>query len=285
MLLRRINEWRSSFTAAAACSPTRRPASMSIRRRRTSRSMNPNGSSIGTPAARRRHERARSCRARRVGYQREGFTWKTENKYRVLTRGGPRTLQSGWTARTAIPFSLRQGQRHAVVPTADDFITRRSAVARSTTSRSCSSARTILCPSRTTRRCSGLSNLALAIYRGEADYRSTLFYQGQQTLVIIGGNVDDATKIKNCASATRASSTCASAATRSTSASARRPRRDAPVAGRMTKLAPRRHGRRLPRCRQQIQGRVGEALRIRVAARTTTISSVAQAAGAGWNNS
>jgi hypothetical protein len=37
----------------------------------------------------------------------------------------------------------------------------------------------------------GLSNLALTIYRGEADYRSTLFYQGQQTLVIIGGNVSD----------------------------------------------------------------------------------------------
>jgi hypothetical protein len=30
----------------------------------------------------------------------------------------------------------------------------------------------------------GLSNLALAIYRGEADYRQTLFMQGQETLVI-----------------------------------------------------------------------------------------------------
>lgn len=36
----------------------------------------------------------------------------------------------------------------------------------------------------------GLSNLTLAIYRGEADYRQTLFMQGQDTLVIIGAVVD-----------------------------------------------------------------------------------------------
>jgi Domain of unknown function (DUF4055) len=33
----------------------------------------------------------------------------------------------------------------------------------------------------------GLANLCLAIYRGEADYRQSLFMQGQDTLVIIGG--------------------------------------------------------------------------------------------------
>lgn len=33
----------------------------------------------------------------------------------------------------------------------------------------------------------GLSNLALTIYRGEADYRQALFMQGQDTLVIVGG--------------------------------------------------------------------------------------------------
>lgn len=36
----------------------------------------------------------------------------------------------------------------------------------------------------------GLSNLALAIYRGEADYRQTLFMQGQETLVVIGAAID-----------------------------------------------------------------------------------------------
>jgi len=37
----------------------------------------------------------------------------------------------------------------------------------------------------------GLSNLTLAIYRGEADYRQTLFAQGQDTLVIIGAQIND----------------------------------------------------------------------------------------------
>lgn len=37
----------------------------------------------------------------------------------------------------------------------------------------------------------GLSNLVLTIYRGEADYRQSLFQQGQDTLVIIGGNTED----------------------------------------------------------------------------------------------
>ncbi len=38
----------------------------------------------------------------------------------------------------------------------------------------------------------GLSDLALGIYRGEADYRQALFMQGQDTLVITGANDPDA---------------------------------------------------------------------------------------------
>jgi hypothetical protein len=37
----------------------------------------------------------------------------------------------------------------------------------------------------------GLARLALAIYRGEADYRQNLFMQGQDTLVVIGANDED----------------------------------------------------------------------------------------------
>ena len=37
----------------------------------------------------------------------------------------------------------------------------------------------------------GLANIALAIYRGEADYRQNLFMQGQDTLVVIGGKDED----------------------------------------------------------------------------------------------
>jgi len=40
----------------------------------------------------------------------------------------------------------------------------------------------------------GLASLTLAIYRGEADYRQNLFMQGQDTLVVIGGNDDDETR-------------------------------------------------------------------------------------------
>lgn len=40
----------------------------------------------------------------------------------------------------------------------------------------------------------GLSNLTLTIYRGEADYRQALFMQGQDTLVTIGSTLDDGTE-------------------------------------------------------------------------------------------
>lgn len=36
----------------------------------------------------------------------------------------------------------------------------------------------------------GLANLTLAIYRAEADYRHTLYMQGQDTLVVVGGSQD-----------------------------------------------------------------------------------------------
>lgn len=43
----------------------------------------------------------------------------------------------------------------------------------------------------------GLSNLALTFYRGQADYRQSLFMQGQDTLVVIGGTTqpDEALRI------------------------------------------------------------------------------------------
>lgn len=42
----------------------------------------------------------------------------------------------------------------------------------------------------------GLARLALAIYRGEADYRQSLFMQGQDTLVIIGSAQDDGNEMR-----------------------------------------------------------------------------------------
>lgn len=47
----------------------------------------------------------------------------------------------------------------------------------------------------------GLSALALAMYRGEADYRQTLYQIGQDTLVVIGGNLDEGEKLRTGAGA------------------------------------------------------------------------------------
>lgn len=41
----------------------------------------------------------------------------------------------------------------------------------------------------------GLARLSLAIYRGEADYRQALFMQGQDTLVVIGGDEEKSYRI------------------------------------------------------------------------------------------
>jgi hypothetical protein len=40
-----------------------------------------------------------------------------------------------------------------------------------------------------------VAEISLAIYRGEADYRLSLFMQGQDTLVVIGGNEDDEIRV------------------------------------------------------------------------------------------
>ncbi len=41
----------------------------------------------------------------------------------------------------------------------------------------------------------GLARLCMTIYRGEADYRQSLFLQGQDTLVVIGSNDDDVHRV------------------------------------------------------------------------------------------
>lgn len=41
----------------------------------------------------------------------------------------------------------------------------------------------------------GLVRLCFTIYKGEADYRQSLFMQGQDTLVVIGGSASDSTRI------------------------------------------------------------------------------------------
>ncbi len=118
----------------------------------------------------------------------ENFTWDWVNKYRVLQLGdidvnepqGQGTYQVGvfrddgdlsYSSETMTIPSYR-GQTLAMVPFT--FI---------------NSCDIVAAPDNPP--LLGLANLVMTIYRGEADYRQSLFMQGQDTLVIVGGNTED----------------------------------------------------------------------------------------------
>lgn len=216
------------------------------------------------------------------GYRREGFTWKQERKYRVLTRGIPASLESGWeTPDPDAEYGVCVKVNDSSMPVAEDFIIPQIG------------GRTMkdipfvfintndIVPEPDIPPLLGLSNLALAIYRGQADYRQTLYLQGQSTLVIIGpppgddSIVPDQLRVGNKGVIS------------------------VPVGGDAKYIGP--EGAGLGEMRQSIKadmdaaglmgvafldvgnarGESGEALRVRVAARTTTISTIAKAGVAG----
>jgi hypothetical protein len=126
------------------------------------------------------------------GYRREGFTWKTERKYRILARG-PGALVDGWTGPAANdPYGVAIKINESDMPVAADFVY--PSIAGNTLKKIpfVFIGANDLVPEPEVPPLMGLSNLALAIYRGEADYRQTLYLQGQNTLVIIGGSTDEA---------------------------------------------------------------------------------------------
>lgn len=219
------------------------------------------------------------------GYQRKGFTWVQQRKHRVLSRGGTISLQnSGMSPQgrpsEEDPFQLAIKVNDLSTPGRDEFITPQIG------------GRTLneipfvfigsndLVPEPDDPPLLGLSNLSLAIYRGEADYRATLFYQGQQTLVIIGGNVSDLDEDQELRVGNKGVI-------------------DLRLGGDAKYIGISAAG--LSEMRESItndltkadsmgvtfldagnsRGVSGEALRIRVAARTTTISAMAVSAGAG----
>lgn len=110
------------------------------------------------------------------------FDWERIEKYRVLVLGDPTQNESEGVYRvgtfrqedgvdfdeSALIEPTYRGRRSEEVPFV--FINTKDIVA------SPDDAPLI-----------GLSNLSLTIYRGEADYRQALFQQGQDTLVVIGG--------------------------------------------------------------------------------------------------
>lgn len=215
------------------------------------------------------------------GFQREGFTWVAERKHRILTRGTPESLESGWTRPELYdPYMVCVKVNDMSMPIPDDFITPEIGGRTLTDIPFVFIGANDLVPEPDEPPLLGLSNLALAIYRGEADYRSTLFYQGQQTLVIIGGNVSDVDENQQLRIGNKGVI-------------------DLRIGGEAKYIGVSAAG--LGEMRQAIKndddkaasfgvqfmdvgsarGASGEALRIRVAARTTTIQQIAVAAGAG----
>jgi len=212
------------------------------------------------------------------GFQREGFTWVNERKHRILARGIPEALESGWTRPAeADNFAVCVKVNDMSMPIPADFINPQIAGRYLQEIPFVFIGATDLVPEPEVPPLLGLSNLCLAIYRAEADYRQTLFMQGQNTLVIIGPAGDEDSELRVGAKGLISVRIGGDAKYIGASASGlgemrqslKNDQDNAAAAG----VAFMDVG--------NARGESGEALRIRVAARTTTISAIAQAAGAG----
>lgn len=213
------------------------------------------------------------------GFRREGFTWVTERKHRVLSRGIPDALESGWTRpEPTDQFSICVKVNDMSMPVPNDFIVPQIGGTTLQDIPFVFIGANDLVPEPEVPPLLGLSNLALAIYRGEADYRQTLYMQGQQTLVLVGANPSDdgtdlrvgnkgliSVKIGGDAKYIGVSATGLGEMRQSL-------KNDSDIAASFG-VSFMDVG--------NARGESGEALRIRVAARTTTISATAQTAGAG----
>lgn len=110
----------------------------------------------------------------------DNFEWEQEEKYRVLTLGPTETNEANGTYRYGV-FKLSDGFSEEGL---------RSPVYRG---RTLSEIPFVfvnavdLVPEPDQPPLLDLANLCMTIYRGEADYRQSLFMQGQDTLVIVGG--------------------------------------------------------------------------------------------------
>lgn len=217
------------------------------------------------------------------GYQRVGFTWKTERKYRILTRGGPAALGDDWERPPeGTPFAVAVKVNDTTMPTLVDF--KYPAIGGKTLEEIpfIFIGANDLVPEPEISPLLGLSNLALAIYRGEADYRQTLYLQGQNTLVVIGGAVDEAapTQLRVGNKGVIDLRVGGDAKYIGVSAAGLGEMRQSLTSD---KLAAAQAGVAFLDT-GNATGESGEALRIRVAARTTTISSIAKASGQGLEN-
>lgn len=122
-----------------------------------------------------------------TGFKRDSdFNWTTEKKYRVLQLGalaedeaGPATYSAGVFTDTSFDPSAMKAPTYKGVTLQSipfTFINSKDIVAQPDDPP-----------------LMGLARVVLTIYRGEADYRQSLFMQGQDTLVIIGSTFDPTT--------------------------------------------------------------------------------------------
>jgi hypothetical protein len=215
------------------------------------------------------------------GFRREGFTWKQERKFRVLVKGIPESLESGWeTPAPDAPYAVCIKVNDSSMPAAEDFIVPQIGGNSLKEIPFVFIGATDLVPEPEVPPLLNLSNLSLAIYRAEADYRQTLYLQGQQTLVLIGveeDNTDGDAPLRvgnkgviQMRQSSDAKYIGASAAGLSEMRqSLENDRRDAAAEGvAFLDVGNSAH-------------ESGEALRVRVAARVTTIASIAHTAEAG----
>lgn len=212
------------------------------------------------------------------GAQREGFTWVSERKHRILARGIPAALESGWVRPAeADNYAVCVKVNDMSMPIPQDFINPQIGGRFLQEIPFVFVGANDLVPEPDMPPLLGLSNLCLTIYRGEADYRQTLFMQGQNTLVVIGPNSDQDAQLRVGNKGLIWLKTGSEAKYIGVSAAGLAEMRQALVNDKndaaMMGVSFMDVG--------NARGESGEALRIRVAARTTTISSVAQAAGAG----
>ena len=129
-----------------------------------------------------------------TNYVREGVSWVQEERYRFLSLGD---FNSNEEDKRNAEYSQSLLSYGLATPTQEAFVTPQF---RGQTLNEIpfvfANTKDILATPDTPPLL-GLANLCLAIYRAEADYRHTLYMQGQDTLVVIGGthNQDEATRV------------------------------------------------------------------------------------------
>jgi hypothetical protein len=124
-------------------------------------------------------------------FERDQFTWALQNKYRILKLGDLEANEA------VAPYSVATVTDEKTMPAEENFTqpNLRGKTLDKIPFTIINSKDIVATPDDPP--LLGLARLAIAIYRGEADYRQSLFLQGQDTLVIIGagGGDDEKTRV------------------------------------------------------------------------------------------